>query len=96
MEHLEHEREADPLDISARRTEAFIADKIAEAGRHQGPAPTGFCLDPRCGEQLVGDAIIEAAKQQGFPDGAPRWCGPDCRDSWEKHRKAKEREGRAS
>ena len=91
------ERETDPLDISARRTEAFIADKIAEASRHQGPKPTGFCLDPGCGEQLVSDAEIKAAKKRGFfPEGTLRWCSPECRDAWEKDRQALDRRGRSS
>lgn len=90
----EMERETDPLDISARKSEAFIADKIAEASRHQGPKATGYCLDPSCGEQLVSDIIIKAALEQGFPDGTPRWCDVHCRNSYEKHLKIRTIEGR--
>jgi hypothetical protein len=83
----EQEREADPLDIATRNAEIMLADQIRVASKSTGPRPTGFCLSPDCGEQLIPDEELEAFRQHGFPKDSLRFCGAPCRDRLDQHMK---------
>lgn len=80
----DHEHLSDPLDIAAQQSERLLQAQL-EYRRPSGPAATGFCLDPLCGEQLVSDEVLAAIEAGApVPPGTPRWCGTCCRDGYER------------
>ena len=84
----DHEHLSDPLDVAAAESERLLRAQ-REYRKPAGPVATGFCLDPNCGEQLVSDAILaEMADGAPVPCDTPRWCGPDCRDGYERSQPA--------
>ena len=91
MFNPEFEHQSDPLDVSVAQQETILKFQIA-ARKPEGPAPTGFCLDPNCGEQLVSDEDIQGMKE-GRPISAHsrRWCNAECREAWEREKSARSR-----
>lgn len=74
------DRETDPLDF-ATAIETRERDACVKAARGQpGMLATGRCREPGCGAKL--------------PDGQ-LFCGPECRDYWEKTQRMKRIQGRA-
>lgn len=77
---MEFDRETDVLDI-AGKIEMAERDACVERARNK-PAmqATGVCLDQHCAEPL--------------PDGQ-LFCGPECRDFYEKQQRMKRIQGQA-
>lgn len=71
MFNPEFEHQSDPLDLSVAQQETILKFQLA-ARKPEGPAYTGYCLDPNCGEEL------EAPR---------RWCNASCREAWEHDRR---------
>lgn len=91
MFNEEFEHQSDPLDLSVAQQEMILAAQIA-IRKPEGPRPTGYCLDPNCGEQLVSDDVLDRIQAGDQPsDGIRRWCNPDCRESWEREKSARSR-----
>lgn len=63
-------KHSDPMDTATEYEEKILEAALSYRAP-EGPAATGVCLDPYCGVPLA--------------DGR-RWCGPECRDNWEKER----------
>lgn len=61
---------ADWIDDAQAENEAHL-ERCLLHRRPEGPAPTGYCLNPTC--------------ELDLPDGQ-RWCDAQCRDEWERRR----------
>ena len=88
MFNQDFEHHSDPFDVSVAQQERILEAQLSHR-KPEGPSPTGFCLDPCCGEQLVSDDELERFKNgTPFPAGTRRWCNADCRESWEREKRA--------
>jgi hypothetical protein len=89
------ERLPDESDMATVREGQFLAAALEQASKTQHVQPTGFCLDPNCGERFLSDKQIKAYRKTGFPNDAKRFCGTDCRDGWERYQRMKKITGGA-
>lgn len=89
MEFEGNDREADVFDRATQIEQQHLEDLIKVNSQVKGPAPTGFCLDPFCEEQLVSDDALKHV----LPADTPRFCGPECRDNWQKEEDRMKRRG---
>jgi hypothetical protein len=68
---------ADVVDQANDTAETFLAAELRkqqQRGTSATPMGIGMCINPACGEEIEGDG---------------RWCGPACRDEWERLRKGR-------
>ena len=63
---------ADEADVANDNIERDAQIAIRTAQNFKGPAATGYCLAPSCGE----------AVSEGH-----RWCNTDCRDEYQNSRR---------
>lgn len=91
----DYERLPDPSDDATLREEQFLAVALDKVGKTKPVQPTGFCLAPDCGEQLVSDKELKAGQKKGFPETARRFCNVGCRDGYERHLRMKKITGGA-
>lgn len=94
-DQIDNERCADPSDLASKFEQLALESSVALAGKATGPKPTGYCLDEYCGEPLLPASQLEAIEQgkAAVPDDCQRWCGPECRDNWERERNTRRKQG---
>ena len=85
----DYERLPDESDMATVREGQFLAASLDKMKKVKPIQPTGFCLDPDCGERFLTDKQIKAYRKTGFPPDTPRFCGKDCRDGFERHLRMK-------
>lgn len=59
----------DPTDQAAAFEQQRTDYLVKHYRKPEGPAETGFCLNPNCGLEI---------------ESGRRWCDAECRDEWEK------------
>ena len=89
LEIQDNERLPDESDMATVREGQFLAVALDNAAKAKPVQPTGFCLDPDCGEQFLTDKQIKAYRKSGFPADTQRFCGVECRNGFEKHMRMK-------
>ena len=82
---LDYERLSDESDMATQREGQFLASALDKVAQAKPVQPTGYCLDPDCGEQFMSDKDIKRYRKKGFPPDAQRFCNAACRDNYEKH-----------
>lgn len=85
----EQEHLSDESDKATRREVEFLAIALSNVLRQEPLNPTGFCLAPDCGEQLVTDSQLKHGQKHGFPAGTQRFCNVECRNAFDRHEKAR-------
>lgn len=60
------------LGIQEMALAQSLADHQAQAAHHSRPLATGYCLNPRCCDDLEGDRLF---------------CGPECAKEYEAYKK---------
>ena len=70
---------ADEVDVAQIEEERHLAIALRNHANSARLMPTGFCRDPRCEDDV--------------PPGV-LFCGPACRDSFDKQAEAAKRSGR--
>lgn len=91
----DNERLPDESDMATVREGQFLAAALDKATKAKPVQPTGFCLDPDCGEQFLTDKQIKTYRKSGFPADTQRFCGVECRNGFDKFMRMKKITGGA-